>query len=100
MQSPSIPLRIAHPLMPANLARRCGHIAAWTVGWTLFQWWAVMGWTEGGGMFAGVVFAGVLGLLGRDLSARLTEAGEAPARSGADVIPLPPAPAAEDRRAA
>jgi hypothetical protein len=59
-----------------------------------------MGWTEGGGMFAGLVFAGVLGLLGRDLSARLAEPGEAPAQRNADVIPLPPAPAVEDARAA
>ncbi len=27
-------------------ARRLGHVAAWTGAWTLFQWWAVIGWPE------------------------------------------------------
>jgi hypothetical protein len=100
MRPSPIPLRAARPRLPANLARRCGRIAAWTAGWTLFQWWAVLGWTEGGGVFAGLVFAGVLGGLGRDLSARLAESGGVPERQGAEVIPLVPAPVVEDARAA
>jgi hypothetical protein len=26
------------------IARSLVRLAAWTVGWTVFQWWAVIGW--------------------------------------------------------
>jgi hypothetical protein len=86
---------------PATLARRVsahgGRIAGWTLGWTLFQWWAVIGWAEGGGIYAGLLFTGVLGLVGRDLGRRLGES-----RMPGVVIPLrrPPPPAVEDAKAA
>jgi len=28
------------------MGRRSLRLAAWTVGWTVFQWWAVIGWPE------------------------------------------------------
>jgi hypothetical protein len=96
-----IPVRATRRRPPATLARRlarrAGLIVAWTVGWTLFQWWAVLGWTEGGGVFAGLVFAGMLGQVGRDLGSRLAEPGAAPEPNGAAV---PPASVVEDEKAA
>jgi hypothetical protein len=96
------PIPIPRP--PATLARRlaarAGCIAAWTIGWTLFQWWAVLGWSDGGGISAGLVFTGVLGLVGRDLGRRLDASRLPPAGV---VIPLRrpvPAPPVEDAKAA
>jgi hypothetical protein len=104
MRTPLIPIRAARRRAPATLARRlagrAGRIAAWTLGWTLFQWWAVLGWSDGGGWYAGLLFAGVLGLVGRSLGTRLAEPGAAPVRRGGAVIPLRPAPAVEEARAA
>jgi hypothetical protein len=98
----SSPIPIPRP--PATLARRlaarAGRIAAWTLGWTLFQWWAVLGWSDGGGVYAGLVFTGVLGLVGRDLGGRL-DASRVPLAGV--VIPLrrpAPAPPVEDAKAA
>jgi hypothetical protein len=81
---------------------RAGRIAAWTLGWTLFQWWAVLGWADGGGLYAGLVFAGVLGLVGRDLGRRLDECHGAPPRPGVVIALRRPAPEAsvEDAKAA
>ena len=28
------------------MTRQSRRLAAWTVGWTVFQWWAVIGWPE------------------------------------------------------
>jgi hypothetical protein len=107
VRSSPLPLRAERRRPPATLARRlaarAGRIAAWTLGWTLFQWWAVLGWTDGGGMYAGLLFAGVLGLLGRDLGSRLAGVRAAPAPRAGVVIPLRPpvpAPPGEDAKAA
>jgi hypothetical protein len=94
------PRRRAPATLARRLARRAGLIGAWTVGWTLFQWWAVLGWTEGGGVFAGLVFAGVLGLVGRDLGARLDAPGTAPPLEVTSVVLLPPPAVVEDAKAA
>jgi hypothetical protein len=34
--------KVARFVAPRHVRR----IAGWTVGWTLFQWWAVIGWPE------------------------------------------------------
>jgi hypothetical protein len=81
------------PAIPARpLLRQLRRIAGWTLAWTLFQWWAVIGWPEGtGGVYAGAMFAWfvavVTGSLFRDIRA------EARADLPAPVIPLPPRPA-------
>jgi hypothetical protein len=80
------------PAIPARpLVRQLKRIAGWTVAWTLFQWWAVIGWPEGtGGVYAGAMFAWfiavVTGSLWRDIRA------EARADLPASVIPLRPRP--------
>jgi hypothetical protein len=81
------------PAIPARpLVRQLKRIAGWTLAWTLFQWWAVIGWPEGtGGVYAGAMFAWfiavVTGSLWRDIRA------EARADLPASVIPLRPRPA-------
>jgi len=72
--------------------RQLKRIAGWTLVWTLFQWWAVIGWPEGtGGVYAGATFAWfiavVAGSLWRDIQA------ETRADLPAPVIPLRPRPA-------
>jgi len=94
--APRLAPRAASTVNPAILARplvrQLKRIAGWTLAWTLFQWWAVIGWPDGaGGVYAGAMFVGfiavVTGSLWRDLRAEAQ--GDLPAR----VIPLPREPA-------
>jgi hypothetical protein len=64
-------------------------VAVWTVGWTLFQWWAVVGWPVGmPPLLSGSLLAAVLGLVGlavwRDVGAAATAPRPLPGR----VVPL------------
>ena len=78
---------------------RLARIGALAALGTFFQWWAVIGWTEGRGVYAGLVFGGVLARVGRDVWRRLAEHASTPTATGR-VIPLPPARSAERREAA
>jgi hypothetical protein len=55
----------ARPAIPAqSLLRQVGRVAAWTGFWTLYQWWAVIGWPEGpGAIYASMASTGLAGLL-------------------------------------
>src|SRR5262249_57027119 len=80
---PSIPAT-SDPAIPARpLVRQLKRIAGWTLAWTLFQWWAVIGWPEGsGGVYAGAMFAWfiavVTGSLLRDIRAEARAGFPAP----------------------
>lgn len=93
--------RSARPALLSRLARPAGRIAAWTLVWTLFQWWAVIGWTDGGGLYATGVFIGALAVVVRGVERRLWRASAARARAGV-VIPLaqPTPRVGEERKAA
>src|SRR5262245_43733057 len=55
----------ADPAIPArSLLRRAGRVALWTVLWTLYQWWAVIGWPEGpAAVYASMAGTGLAGLV-------------------------------------
>jgi hypothetical protein len=96
---PHAPAADRPAILARPVARQLKRIVAWTLGWTLFQWWAVIGWPEGAGsLYAGVMFAGVMavvsGSVWRDLRA------EAADRPPAKVIPLRerPSPPRPDAR--
>lgn len=87
-----------HPLVGRRdhrgwaIGRALRRVGAWTVAWTLFQWWAVIGWPEGlGAEGVTVLFAGAMGVVGiavwRDL--RIREVGSEGSHAGARVAPLP-----------
>jgi hypothetical protein len=68
------------------------------MAWTLYQWWAVIGWPEGaGGVYAAGVLGVGLGLAGWDVSRELRAAtpgaaDPAHSRRAAAVVPFPVRP--------
>jgi hypothetical protein len=77
----------ANPAIPArSLLRSAGRVALWTVLWTLYQWWAVIGWPEGPvAVYASMAGTGLAGLVAavvwRDVQRARQPAGR--------VIPFP-----------
>jgi hypothetical protein len=50
-------------ILARPLLRQAARVTAWTVVWTLFQWWAVIGWPDGVDAFSGgLACTGVLSL--------------------------------------
>jgi hypothetical protein len=82
------------PASPARaVPRQAWRIVLWTLAWTLYQWWAVIGWPDGmGSVYAAGVLGAGLGLAGWDVS-REVRVGRPRARRAAAVVPLPARPA-------
>jgi hypothetical protein len=79
------------PASPARtVPRQAWRIVLWTLAWTLYQWWAVIGWPDGmGSVYAAGVLGAGLGLAGWDVSREVRPR----ARRAAAVVPLPARPA-------
>jgi hypothetical protein len=77
------------PAIPArSRLGQAWRVVLWTVAWTLFQWWAVIGWPHGpGAVYAAGVLGACLGLAGWDASREVRMARPLDVAS-APVIPL------------
>jgi hypothetical protein len=81
-------------------------VAVWTLGWTLFQWWAVAGWpADAPPLYTAGALAAALSLVGlavwRDVGAAAPERRELPGRVVTLRLPVSAgarAPAARRRR--